>query len=165
MYAILLNLCDRGRLREQELAQGYTTIIQARNDFLNQVPCPFYRSLRQHMISHHSGGNWKVEVGDGQGSLACRSPWGHKDTTEWLNWLKSRIVILWSIHNQQCKSPSSAPRRSPAVSVQPSLSPEAPNLWAQTLQWMFSNWNFFVQEHPEQYFVEVGLWLFWAVLY
>ena len=27
-------------------------------------------------------------VGDGQGSLACRSPWGHKDLdmTEWLNW-------------------------------------------------------------------------------
>ena len=27
------------------------------------------------------------EVGDGQGSLVCRSPWGRKesDTTEWLN--------------------------------------------------------------------------------
>ena len=27
-------------------------------------------------------------VGDGQGSLACCSPWGHEelDTTEWLNW-------------------------------------------------------------------------------
>ena len=27
-------------------------------------------------------------VGDGQGSLACCSPWGHKEsiTTEWLNW-------------------------------------------------------------------------------
>ena len=27
-------------------------------------------------------------VGDGQGSLVCCSPWGHKesDTTEWLNW-------------------------------------------------------------------------------
>ena len=27
-------------------------------------------------------------VGDGQGSLACCSPWGHKesDTTEWLSW-------------------------------------------------------------------------------
>ena len=27
-------------------------------------------------------------VGDEQGSLACCSPWGHKelDTTEWLNW-------------------------------------------------------------------------------
>ena len=29
-----------------------------------------------------------LEVGDGQGSLACCSPWGHKEsnTTEWLNW-------------------------------------------------------------------------------
>ena len=28
-------------------------------------------------------------VGDGQGSLVCSSPWGHKesDTTEWLNWM------------------------------------------------------------------------------
>ena len=27
-------------------------------------------------------------IGDGQGSLVCWSPWGHKesDTTEWLNW-------------------------------------------------------------------------------
>ena len=31
-------------------------------------------------------------VGDGQGSLACCSPWGHKesDTTEWLNWTKQQ---------------------------------------------------------------------------
>ena len=29
-----------------------------------------------------------LEVGDGQGSLVCCSPWGHResDTTEWLNW-------------------------------------------------------------------------------
>ena len=24
--------------------------------------------------------------GDGQGSLMCCSPWGHKEPTEWLNW-------------------------------------------------------------------------------
>ena len=30
-------------------------------------------------------------VGNGQGSLACCSPWGHKqsDTTEWLNWTET----------------------------------------------------------------------------
>ena len=30
-----------------------------------------------------------LRVGDGEGSLACCSPWGHKelDSTEWLNWL------------------------------------------------------------------------------
>ena len=29
-----------------------------------------------------------LQVGDGQGSLVCCCPWGHKesDTTEWLNW-------------------------------------------------------------------------------
>ena len=32
-------------------------------------------------------------VGDGQGSLECCSPWGHKgsNTTEWLNWLTGGI--------------------------------------------------------------------------
>ena len=31
---------------------------------------------------------WTLGVGDGQGGLACCSPWGCKesDTTEWLNW-------------------------------------------------------------------------------
>ena len=31
---------------------------------------------------------WTPGVGDGQGGLACCSPWDHKDleTTEWLNW-------------------------------------------------------------------------------
>ena len=31
---------------------------------------------------------WAPAVGDGQGGLACCSPWGHKelDTAEWLNW-------------------------------------------------------------------------------
>ena len=34
------------------------------------------------------------EVGDGQGSLACCSPWGHKewDMTEQLNWLTDSVV-------------------------------------------------------------------------
>ena len=35
-------------------------------------------------------------VGDGQGSLACCSPWGRKqlDTTEQLNWLYSLDATL-----------------------------------------------------------------------
>ena len=35
-------------------------------------------------------------VGDGQGGLACCSPWGHKelDTTERLNWIDSFLYIL-----------------------------------------------------------------------
>ena len=37
-------------------------------------------------------------VGDGQGGLACRSPWGHKesDMTEWLNWTFTFIKTLFS---------------------------------------------------------------------
>ena len=37
-------------------------------------------------------------VGDGQGSLACCSPWGHKesDTTEWLNWLNINTEKQWN---------------------------------------------------------------------
>ena len=37
-------------------------------------------------------------VGDGQGSLACCSPWGRKesDTIEWLNWTESDYhTLLW----------------------------------------------------------------------
>ena len=40
-----------------------------------------------HQLSGHAFG-WTPGVGDGQGGLACRSSWGHKesDTTERLNW-------------------------------------------------------------------------------
>ena len=36
-----------------------------------------------------------LKVGDGQGSLMCYSPWGHKelDTTERLNWTELRLVV------------------------------------------------------------------------
>ena len=46
-------------------------------------------------------------VGDGQGSLACCSSWGRKesDTTEWLNWterpLNIRYVKVFNITNYQ----------------------------------------------------------------
>ena len=37
-------------------------------------------------------------VGDGQGSLACCSPWGHKelDMTEWLNWTEISPILYLS---------------------------------------------------------------------
>ena len=43
-----------------------------------------------HALNGHEFG-WTPGVGDGQGSLACCSPWGHKesDMTEWLNWTES----------------------------------------------------------------------------
>ena len=46
-------------------------------------------------------------VGDGQGSLACCSPWGHKesDTTEFLNWTTIRFskINLYPIKPQMFK--------------------------------------------------------------
>ena len=35
-------------------------------------------------------------VGDGQGGLACCSPWGRKewDTTEWLNWTEESLQLI-----------------------------------------------------------------------
>ena len=51
-----------------------------------------------HWINEHELG-WTPGVGDGQGSLACCSPWGHKesDTTERLNWteLKTHMKCYW----------------------------------------------------------------------
>ena len=47
-------------------------------------------SLSKLKLKHHSG------VGDGQGGLACCSPWGHKesDMTQWLNWVHRLLENL-----------------------------------------------------------------------
>ena len=39
---------------------------------------------------------WALGVGDGQRSLACCSPWGHKesDMTEWLNWSELNSAMI-----------------------------------------------------------------------
>ena len=44
----------------------------------------WHHDLNEHEFEQALG------FGDGQGSLACCSPWGHKesDITEWLNWLQ-----------------------------------------------------------------------------
>ena len=58
---------------------------------------------RYHRLSGHEF-EQALGVSDGQGSLACCSPWGHKelDTTEWLNWTDSPWKLLaldpiWSL--------------------------------------------------------------------
>ena len=40
-------------------------------------------------------------VGDGQGSLACCSPWGHKglDSTEELNWTDTQVGVAGAQHH------------------------------------------------------------------
>ena len=50
---------------------------------------------------HHQLGGHEFEqalgVGDGQGSLACCSPWGHKelDTTGQLNWIEAIVLFFF----------------------------------------------------------------------
>ena len=49
-----------------------------------------------HRLNGHEF-EWTPGVGDGQGGLACCSPWGRKesDTTERLNWKKSWILKIF----------------------------------------------------------------------
>ena len=49
-----------------------------------------------HGITDSRGGfEQALGVGDGQGSLACYSPWYCKesDTTEWMNWTERDVLI------------------------------------------------------------------------
>ena len=52
-----------------------------------------------HRLNGHEF-EWTPGIGDGQGGLACCSPWGHKEseTTERLNWIELTEVLLekWS---------------------------------------------------------------------
>ena len=49
-----------------------------------------------HRLNGHEF-EWTLGVGDGQGGLACCSPWGRKesDTTEWLNWTECHSYHVW----------------------------------------------------------------------
>ena len=50
-----------------------------------------------HWLNGHEF-EYTLGVGDGQGGLACWSPWGRKesDTTEWLNWTELPLMIFLS---------------------------------------------------------------------
>ena len=50
-----------------------------------------------HQLYGHESGQ-TPEDGEGQGSLVCRSPWGHKasDTTERLNRKHNRVTATWT---------------------------------------------------------------------
>ena len=56
-----------------------------------------------HQVNGHEP-EQALGVGDGQESLACCSPWGHKesDTTEWLNWTKSSFLITIRSSKKMC---------------------------------------------------------------
>ena len=60
------------------------------------------RTTEDEMVGwHHRLNRHEFEktlgVGDGQGALACCSPWGHKesDTTERLNWTDWKLSLPW----------------------------------------------------------------------
>ena len=57
-----------------------------------------------HQFNGHEFG-WTPGVGDGQGDLACCSPWGHKesDMTERLNWTDNNKKEIKSQKQVQCK--------------------------------------------------------------
>ena len=63
-------------------------------------------TLEDEMVGwHHQhnghGFQWTLGVDDGQGSLACCSPWGHKesDTTEQPNWIGPSVTLVVSLTN------------------------------------------------------------------
>ena len=73
---------------------------------------------RDEMVGWHhwlSGHEFEqaLGVGDGQGSLVCCSPWGHKelDTTEWLKWTELNQIGL----SKQCVISSVLPCHSKNV--------------------------------------------------
>ena len=63
------------------------------------------------------------EIGDGQRSLACCSPWGRKkpDMTEWLNWTDWKVALnVHEFHLELCREGVIAPRQfvySPEISL------------------------------------------------
>ena len=75
-------------------------------------------------------------VGDGQRSLACYSPWGHKesDMTEWLNWTEAEKCD-WRQGGCRAKEwqPWSATGSAPSPPCRPS--------WAVDLLWNSSVWT------------------------
>ena len=56
-----------------------------------------------HQLNGHES-EQALGVGDGQESLACCSPWGHKesDTAEWLNWTESSFSITIRSSKKMC---------------------------------------------------------------
>ena len=61
----------------------------------------WHHRLNEHEFEQAPG------VGNGQGSLVCCSPWGHKesDTVECLNWTKLNWFLPGEFHGQRSHSP------------------------------------------------------------
>ena len=63
-----------------------------------------------HQCNGHKFGQ-ALGVGDGQGSLACCSPWGHKqsDMTEWMNWIEDFLKNYTREYIEHCWVGKSCP--------------------------------------------------------
>ena len=72
-------------------------------------------------------------VDDGQGSLACCSPWGYKelDITKWLNWLNSNKISAAA-----AKSLQLCPTLCDPIDSSPPGFPFPGILQARTLEWV-----------------------------
>ena len=81
-----------------------------------------------HRLNGHEF-EWTLGDDDGQGSLVCCNPWGHKesDMTEWLNWTES----LWLCGSQLTVENSSRGGNTRP----PCLPPEKPVCRSRSQQW------------------------------
>ena len=96
-----------------------------------------------HQLDEHEF-EWTPGVGDGQGGLACCSPWGCKesDMTELLNWTDSPDTKLGNRATAAAKSLQSHPTLCDSIDGSPPGSPIPGSLQARTLEWVaisFSN--------------------------
>ena len=76
----------------------HVTMCRVRKDQVWNIHMLFYRKKVTSWKQRES--EQTLRVGDGQGGLACCSPWGRKesDTTEWVNWMIWRLMTPQ--HNQ-----------------------------------------------------------------
>ena len=100
-----------------------------------------------HWLNGHEFG-WILGVGDGQGSLACCSSWGHKesDTTEQLNWtemnfglLSLRYAQVSACHVRSCTDHTSPIGRNACSAINSNLLPASAR---QILKDNISPWSY-----------------------
>ena len=97
VYTSLCSYVYNGRMLKLKL-QYFSHLMQRADSFektllLGKIKGGRRRGRQGEMVGWHHGlkghrFGWTLGVGDGQGGLACCSPWGHKELnmTEGLNW-------------------------------------------------------------------------------
>ena len=103
--SILKEISPRYSLQRLMLKLQYFGYLMRRTDslektlMLGKIKGRKWRGQEDEMVEwHHWLSGYEFEqvqgVGDGQGSLACCSPWGHKELnlTKWLNWTDTILM-------------------------------------------------------------------------